>query len=249
MGKHCILLSGSSAVRGYWGGGSARHWRAAAAPSGDRVCCRGSSAPNRRSGCRSRLPAWRRLPGDRRRMAHQPHDAQAGPEALLRVGPALQDQLAERGGSWADRSGLAANALDGPVGVPPMARRHVLGDGGVPMVTAGAQMSGNPLALQKDLDGSRRQSRLDLAACKAVGHAVEMTFELNVVIDTNPADAPFGKAIGLRRQRVEVGPVELFEERPAGDTEAPDRAFVVAVTHQLTDRGIEFGQTVEATVA
>jgi hypothetical protein len=29
----------------------------------------------------------------------------------LGVGPALQDQLAERGGSWADRSGLAANAL------------------------------------------------------------------------------------------------------------------------------------------
>src|SRR6266850_2123380 len=27
MGKHCILLSCSSAVRGYWGGGSARHWR------------------------------------------------------------------------------------------------------------------------------------------------------------------------------------------------------------------------------
>src|ERR1700731_719790 len=150
---------------------------------------------------------------------HQPHDAQAGPEALLRVGPALQDQLAERGGSWADRSGLAANALDGPVGVPPMARRHVLGDGGVPMVTAGAQMSGNPLALQKDLDGSRRQSHLDLAAGKAVGHAVEMPFELDVVIDTNPADAPFGKAIGLRRQRVEVRLVELFEEHMAGDTQ------------------------------
>src|SRR6266403_3783525 len=55
---------------------------------------------------------------------HEPHDAEAGPEALLRVGPALQDQLAERRGSWADRSGLAANALDGPVGprVGPEAR-------------------------------------------------------------------------------------------------------------------------------
>src|SRR5205823_1057696 len=87
-----------------------------------------------------------------------------------------------------------------------------------------------------------------LAAGKAVGHAVEMTFELDVVVDTNPADAPFGKAIGLRRQRVEVGPVELFEARPAGDTEPPDRAFVVELPQQLTDRRIEFGQTVEATV-
>ena len=65
---------------------------------------------------------------------HQPHDAEAGAEALLGVGPALQDQLAERGGCWADRSGLAANALDRPVGVPPMARWHVLGHCGVPMV-------------------------------------------------------------------------------------------------------------------
>src|SRR6201988_2982060 len=128
---------------------------------------------------------------------HQPHDAEASSEALLGVGPALQDQLAERGGGWADRSGLAANALDRPVGVAAMARRHVLRDRGVPVVAAGAQMSGDPFALQKDLDGSRRQSHLDLAAGKAVGHAVEMTFELDVVIDSNPEEAPFGKAIGL----------------------------------------------------
>ena len=76
-----------------------------------------------------------------------------------------------------------------------------------------------------------------------------MTFELDVVVDTNPADAPFGKAIGLRRQRVEVGPVELFEQRPAGDTEPPDQAFVVELPQQLTDRRVEFGQTVEAAVA
>ena len=117
------------------------------------------------------------------------------------------------------------------------------------MVAAGAQMSGNPLALQKDLDGSRSQPHLHLAAGKAIGDAVEMALELDMVIDADPANAPFGKAIGLRRQRVEVGLVELFEQRPAGDTEAADRAFVVELPQQLADRGIEFGQTVEATVA
>src|ERR1700730_7242912 len=166
---------------------------------------------------------------------HQPHDAEASAEALFGMGPALQDQLAQRGGGWSDRTSLAANALDRPVGVTPVARRHVLGDGGVPMVAAGAQMSGNPFALQKDFDGSRGQPHLDLAAGKAVGHAVEMTFELDVVVDTNPADAPFGKAIGLRRQRVEVGPVELFEERTPSDTEPPDQAFVVELPQQLAD--------------
>src|SRR5438874_8332767 len=179
MGKHCILLSGSSAVRGYWDGGSAHHWWVAVAQPGDRACCRGSSAPSRRSAGDLDRPRGGGFEAIGAEWPHQPHDAEAGSEALLGVGPALQDQLAQRGGSWADRSGLAANALDGPVGVPPMARRHVLGHRGVPMVTAGAQMSGNPLALQEDLDGSRGQPHLHLAAGKAVGHAVEMTFELD----------------------------------------------------------------------
>src|SRR5205085_6941614 len=130
-----------------------------------------------------------------------------------------------------------------------MARRHVLGHRGVPMVAASPQMSSNPLALQKDLNSARRQPNLDFAAGKAVGHAVEMALELDMVIDADPANAPFGKAIELRRQRVEVGPIELLEQCPAGDTEAPDRAFVVELPQQLADRGIEFSQTIEATVA
>src|SRR5436305_4867696 len=100
-----------------------------------------------------------------------------------------------------------------------MARRHVLGDCGVPMVAAGPQMSGDPLALQKDLDGSRGQPHLDLAAGKAIRHAVEMTLELDMVVDADPTQTPLGKGIGLGRQRVEVGPIELLEQRPAGDTE------------------------------
>jgi hypothetical protein len=48
-----------------------------------------------------------------------------------------------------------------------------------------------------------------------------MAFELDMVIDVDPADALFAKAIGLRRERFGVGPDELFEQRPAGDTRAP----------------------------
>src|SRR5271169_2394572 len=75
-----------------------------------------------------------------------------------------------------------------------------------------------------------------------------MALELDMVVDADPADPPLGKAIGLRRQRVEVGPIELFEQRPAGDTEAPDRAFVIELPQQLADCRIEFSQTVEAMV-
>jgi hypothetical protein len=53
-----------------------------------------------------------------------------------------------------------------------------------------------------------------------------MALELEMVVDANSTDPPLGKAIGLRRQRLEVGPVEPFEQRPAGDTEPSDRAFV-----------------------
>src|SRR6202035_4751121 len=97
----------------------------------------------------------------------------------------------------ADRSGFVANALDGPVGVTPVARRHVIGDGGVPMIAAGAQMRGDPLALEKDLDGARRQPDLDLATGKAVGDAVEVSLDVDMIIEADPSQPPFGEAIGL----------------------------------------------------
>src|SRR5437763_164595 len=61
-------------------------------------------------------------------------------------------------------------------------------------------MRGDPLALEKDLDGSRRQPYLNLAAGEAVRHAVEVRLDLDVVIDADPAQPPFGKGIGLAGQ-------------------------------------------------
>jgi hypothetical protein len=43
--------------------------------------------------------------------------------------------------------------------------------------------------------------------------------------------------------------IGIDRERPAGDTEPPDRAFVGELPQQLADRRIAFGQTVEAAVA
>ena len=54
------------------------------------------------------------------------------------------------------------------------------------MVAAGPQMSSDPLALQKDLNDARCQPHLDLAPGKAVGDAVEMALELDMVIDADP---------------------------------------------------------------
>src|SRR5215831_11393770 len=110
-------------------------------------------------------------------------------------------------------------------------------------------MSGDPLALEKDLDGARRQPDLNLAAGKAIRHAVEVTFELDMVVDADPTQAPLGKAIGLCWQRVEVRPIELFEQCSAGDPKPPDRSLVIELAQQRADRRIQFGQTVEATMA
>ena len=129
--------------------------------------------------------------------AHQAHDAEAGAEALLGVRPALQDQLAQGCGGGADRGGFLADALDGPVGIAPMAGRHVIGHSGVPVIAAGAQMCGDALAFEEDLDGARRQPHLDFAPGKAVRHAVEVRLDLDVVVDADPPQPPFGIGVGL----------------------------------------------------
>ena len=89
--------------------------------------------------------------------------------------------------SRTDRSGVAANALDGPVGTTSMARRHVLGHRGVTVIViaAGAQMCSDALAFEKGFDGARRQPHLDFAAGEAIGDAVGMRLDLDVVIDAD----------------------------------------------------------------
>jgi hypothetical protein len=192
---------------------------------------------------------------------HQADDAETGAEALFGVRPALQDQLAQRGRGRTNRSRLAANALDGPVGPrvgpearprtgsTPVARRHVIGDGGVPLIAAGAQMRGDPLALQENLDGARRQPHLDLAAGEAVGDAVEMSFDLDVIIEADPAQPPFGEGIGIAGQQFEVRPIEFLEQRAAGDPKPADRPFLIELPQQLADRRIQFGQAVKPAMA
>jgi hypothetical protein len=85
MGKHCILLSGSSAVRECWGGGLARHRRATNAPFGDRACCRGSMAPSRRSRADVDRPRGGGFQAIGAEWPNQPHDAEAGAEALQQL--------------------------------------------------------------------------------------------------------------------------------------------------------------------
>src|ERR1700726_4846502 len=164
---------------------------------------------------------------------HQANDTETGAEALFGVGPALQDQLAQGGRGGTDRRRLVANALDGPVGIAAVARRHVIGDGGVAVIAAGAQMRGDALALEKDLDGARRQPHLDLAAGGAGGGAVKGSLARDVVTDAAPPQPPFGKGIGLAGQPLEVRPIEFLEQRAASDPETADRTLLAGLPQHL----------------
>ena len=51
------------------------------------------------------------------------------------------------------------------------------------VVAAGAHKRGDKLALEENLDGKQRQRRVDLGAGEAMGHAVIMGGDLDVIID------------------------------------------------------------------
>src|ERR1700733_975600 len=60
--------------------------------------------------------------------ADKPDDAETGAIALLGMGPAFENLLAERRGRRADLAGVFPDALDRPAGVAPMAGGHMLGN-------------------------------------------------------------------------------------------------------------------------
>ena len=161
----------------------------------------------------------------------------------------LQDQLAQRRRRRTDRGGVAADAIERPVGVTPVAGGHVLLHGRVLAVAARAQMGGDPLALGEYLDGTAGEPDLDLGAGEAMRHAVIMPVDIDVIIDADTAGAPFGEHVGLGRQGLERRPVELFEQLAPRHAEPPDRALVVEPRQQLGDGLVQLAQAVELPIA
>src|SRR6202795_1999793 len=86
----------------------------------------------------------------------QPDDADRGPESLLWVRALAHDGLDQRRGIAPDLAGLSPDPLRRPVGIAPMAARHVLTHRGVPPVRRRSHMSRDPIAAMEDLDGARR---------------------------------------------------------------------------------------------
>jgi len=89
------------------------------------------------------------------------------------------------------------------------------------------EMDGDPFASGEYLDATAGEPNLDLGAGEAMRHAVIMLVDVDVVIDSDTASAPFGEHVGLGRQGLERRPVEFFEQLAPRHTETPDRALVV----------------------
>ena len=118
--------------------------------------------------------------------AGEADDAETGAVALLGMGPALEDLLAERRRRRADLPGVVPDALDRPAGVSPMAGGHVFGNGGGLPVPAPAQMNGDALALVENLDATGGHPRLDLGAGETVGDGIIVGVDLDVIVDADP---------------------------------------------------------------
>ena len=125
----------------------------------------------------------------------------------------------------------------------------MFGNGRVLAIAAHAHVRGDPLALEEDLDGPRRQPNVDLGAGEAIGNAVIMGGGVDVIIDADAACPPFGELIGLGRQRLQRRAIDLFEQLPARYAEPPDRTLFVEMLQQIADRRVDLGQTVKSSVA
>jgi hypothetical protein len=118
-------------------------------------------------------------------------DTKAGSEALLRMRTALQDQGAESAHCRPNGRRFTGDAFNGPVGITSMARRHVVRDRRMLAVAATTAMHGNALAAREHLHRPSGEARIDLSTRKAMGHAIEVVFDLDVVVDPDPMNAPF----------------------------------------------------------
>jgi hypothetical protein len=108
-------------------------------------------SPRVQAASRRSAPYWRA----------QAQDTDAGPESMLGVGPALEDQIGQQRHARPDAGSVTLDPLDGRADVAPVRAWHVLGHGGVAPACAAAQVARDTLALVEQLDRALGDAHLD----------------------------------------------------------------------------------------
>ena len=178
----------------------------------------------------------------------QAENADAGSEALFRVGPVGQDEFDEDLGIGSVGGGIAANAFEAPAGVPAVGGRHVLVHGRVAPVGGATHVGRHPPFFMKDLDGAIRDAGPELLPGQGMGHGIVMPGDLNMVIEAGPALLPLGVFASLGGQRLQGRAFQLLEQPPAAGAQV-FALPIVQFLEQFTDGLVGLGQGEEAAVA
>jgi len=127
-----------------------------------------------------------------------------------------QQSLDQFAGGRSNRRGPVHQPPGRPLGMGPMRRRHVVGDGGVAAFAGILRMTGDPATFGQHFDGAAGDAQFDFLAHQGMRHAVIVAVVLDVVIDIDAGTLPFGQHEPRRWQRPEVGCIQLREGvRPA----------------------------------
>src|SRR3984885_12271131 len=177
----------------------------------------------------------------------EPENPDGGAEALLGMRTRAQDDVDQSVGVGADLGGGAANALMGPVAVAAMLTRHVLGDRRWPMRQSAAQVRGDALAAQENLDGPCGDSRLDLLVYETVRNAVVVLGDLDMIVEIDAAALPLRILVGLVREGQQCRAIEFVEELVPAASPAGRRALG-EIDQKAADRLVESCKREEAAV-
>lgn len=172
----------------------------------------------------------------------QAQDAERGTVALLGMSARPQDVIDGSLGVGADLGRPVEETLAVPPGHPLMGRRQMRVSGGMPTLGDGARVAGESLALLEDFDRAGGQPQLHLLPGMAVGDGVVMPGRLDVVVDADGGDLPFGKLIAVGPQGLEGGLVDGREDALAGARQFLERTCI-QFSQERPDGAIDLLQT------
>ena len=84
-------------------------------------------------------------------------------------------------------------------------------------------MSGDSLAAVEHFDGMRGDPYVDLFAQERVWYRVEEALDLDMIIDADASEAPFGVFVGRCGKWPQLGPLDRVMEGAAADAKAPHK--------------------------